>query len=74
MTSQGDYDVEGAMERVTLQTKLSELRARPKAHAPEGVVVSRNTLRSIQQSLMVEGYVISDDAMSCAVSRVLRTL
>jgi hypothetical protein len=35
------------------------------------VLVSRNALRSIQQSLRVEGYVVSDEAMHVAAERVL---
>jgi hypothetical protein len=63
--------LEDVMLRVTPETKLSELRARPKLTAPRGVLVSRNALRSIQQSLRVEGYVVSDEAMHVAAERVL---
>ena len=52
-------------------TRLSELLARPRRSAPPGALVSRNLVRSIQQSLRVEGYEASEASIDKAARRVL---
>jgi hypothetical protein len=57
--------------KVTPDTKLSELLARPRRRAPPGVLVSDALIRSVRQSLQVEGHEVSEEAVRRAAHRVL---
>ncbi len=58
------------MARVTPKTSLSELRARVRAAEARGVDLSDRLIRSVQQSLRVEGYEVREDAIRTALERV----
>jgi hypothetical protein len=55
------------MERVTPTTTLAELRARIRAAELRGVDHSARLIRSVQQSLRVEGYDVRSEVLKAAL-------
>ncbi len=58
------------MARVTQTTPISELRERVRSAAVRGVDRSDRLVRSVQQSLRVEGYEVREQAIRDALRRV----
>lgn len=58
------------MARVTQTTPISELRERVRAAAVRGVDRSERLVRSVQQSLRVEGYEVREQVIRDALRRV----
>lgn len=59
------------MPNVTPLTLLSELQYRARIAPATGCSVSPEMVRSIQQSMRVEGYPVSQQVIRSAASRVL---
>ena len=55
------------MARVTPKTTLAELRARIHAAELRGVEQSARLVRSVQQSLRVEGYDVRSEVLAAAL-------
>lgn len=60
------------MQRVSATTTLAELKARVRAAEAAGRDRSAELIRSVQQSLRVEGYDVREDVLRVALER-LRT-
>lgn len=58
------------MDAVTAKTTLAELRARVRAAETNGADRSAELVRSIQQSLRVEGYDVRAEVLRAALDRV----
>lgn len=58
------------MERVTPKTTIAELRARVRADEARGVDRTDQLIRSMQQSLRVEGYEVREEVLREALRRV----
>jgi hypothetical protein len=57
------------MARVTPRTKLTELRARVGAASTRGQDGPSRLVRSVQQSLRVEGYDVREEVLRSALRR-----
>ena len=57
------------MRRITGKTSLLELKARVRADEQHTVSSSDRLVRSVQQSLRVEGYVVAEDVIRNAILR-----
>jgi hypothetical protein len=57
------------MAAVTPQTSLAELQARVRAAEARGVDQSDRLVRSVQQSLRVEGYEVREEVLRDALER-----
>ena len=57
------------MDPVTSQTPLAELQARVRAAEARGVDQSAHLVRSVQQSLRVEGYEVREEIIRDALER-----
>jgi hypothetical protein len=57
------------MPRVTSRTKLTELKARVGSTGKQGKDGSARLLRSVQQSLRVEGYDVREEVLRAALRR-----
>jgi len=57
------------MAAVTPQTSLGELQARVRAAEARGVDQSDRLVRSVQQSLRVEGYEVREEVLRDALER-----
>jgi hypothetical protein len=60
------------VRRITADSRLSELRELAHGATPSGIVSAR-MVRSIQQSMRVEGYPVTEDQVRSSAERVLRT-
>jgi len=59
-----------AMAPVTPKTPLAELQARVRSAAARGVDQSARLIRSVQQSLRVEGYEVREEVLRDALDHV----
>jgi len=59
------------VRRVDSSSRLSELRELAREATPGGVVSAR-MVRSVQQSMRVEGYPVTEDQVRSSAERVLR--
>jgi hypothetical protein len=57
------------MARVTSRTKLTELKAKVGSTAKHGKDAPARLLRSVQQSLRVEGYEVREEVLRSALRR-----
>ncbi len=57
------------MDRVTPRTKLTELKARVGSASARGQEGAARLVRSVQQSLRVEGYEVREDVLRSALQR-----
>jgi hypothetical protein len=60
------------MPRVTAATTLDELQAIVRAARPVDPIISPQMVRGIQQSLRMEGYVVTGASIRAAARRVLQ--
>ena len=60
-----------AMAHVTSQTKLSELKARVRAAGKSNQNGAVRLVRSVQQSLRVEGYDVREEVLDSALRRAV---
>ncbi len=60
------------MPRVTTATTLDELQAIVRAARPIDLIISPQMVRGIQQSLRMEGYVVTGASIRAAARRVLQ--
>ncbi len=59
------------MARVTSQTKLSELKARVRSAGNSNQSGAARLVRSVQQSLRVEGYEVREEVLHSALRRAV---
>ena len=60
-----------AMPRVTSRTKLTELKARIGSASQRGQNGPARLVRSVQQSLRVEGYEVREEVLRSALGRAV---